>query len=54
MFALGGLALYWVECPIPKILILRFNVNISVWMFRYSEQRLDIEVEYQILFGWSK
>jgi hypothetical protein len=35
MFALGGLALHWIECPISKILILRPNDNIFVWMCRY-------------------
>jgi hypothetical protein len=54
MFALRGLALYWVECPIPRILILMSNANISVWMLRYSEPKLVIEVEYQMVFGWSK
>jgi hypothetical protein len=49
----GGLTLYWIECQYLKILILRFNANISVWMFRYSEPRLDIEVECQMLFGLS-
>jgi hypothetical protein len=51
MFALGTLALYWVKCPIPRILILRLNVNIFVWMFRYSGPMFDIEVECQMLFG---
>lgn len=51
MYALGGLALYWVECQNLRILILRLNANISVWMFRYSEPKHDIEVEYQMLFG---
>jgi hypothetical protein len=46
--------LYWVECLIPMILILRVNANISVWMFRYLEPRLNIEVECYMLFGWSK
>jgi hypothetical protein len=54
MFALRGLALYWVECPIPRILILMSNANIFVWMFRYSKPKLVIEVECQIMFGWSK
>jgi hypothetical protein len=52
MFALGVFAFYLDECPIPFILILRLNTNILVWMFRYSERRIDIEVEYQMLFGW--
>jgi len=51
LYALGSLALYWVECQNPRILILRLNANISVWMFRYSEPRHDIEVECQMLFG---
>jgi hypothetical protein len=46
--------LHWDECPIPMILILRSNSNIFVWMFRYLKPRLDIEVECQMLFGWSK
>jgi hypothetical protein len=54
MFVLEGLTLYWVECPISKILILMSNANISVWMFRYLEPNLDIEVECQILFGCLK
>jgi hypothetical protein len=56
MFALGGWVLYWIECLIllPMILILRLNVNISVWVFRYFELRLDIEVGIPMLFGWSK
>jgi hypothetical protein len=54
MFAFGGLVLYWVEYPIPMILILRPNVNIFGWMYGYWEFRHDIEVEYQMLFGWSK
>jgi hypothetical protein len=45
MFALGGLALYWLECQYLKILILRLNTNILVWMFRYLEPKFDIEVE---------
>jgi hypothetical protein len=53
MFALGGLALHWLECQYLKILILRLNANISVWMFRYSEPRHDIEVKCQLLFGWN-
>jgi hypothetical protein len=53
MLALRGLALYWVECPILRILILRLNTNISVWMLRYSQPRFDIKVECQMLFGWS-
>jgi hypothetical protein len=51
MFALRGLALHWIECPIPRTLILRSNANIFVWMFRYSKTRLDIVVECQMLFG---
>jgi hypothetical protein len=47
MFVLDGWVLYWVECPIPMILILKLNANIFVWVFRYFEPRLDIEVEYQ-------
>jgi hypothetical protein len=53
MIALGGLALYWIECQCPMILILISNANIFVWMFRHSEPRVDIEVKCQILFGWS-
>lgn len=45
---------YWFECQNSRILILRLNANISVWMFRNSEPKLDIELECQILFGWSK
>jgi hypothetical protein len=54
MFALEGLALYWVEYPIPMILILRPNANTFVWMCRQWKSRHDIEVEYQMLFGWSR
>jgi hypothetical protein len=53
MFALGSLALHWVECQYLKILILKLNASVFVWMFRYSEHELDIEVECQMLFGWS-
>jgi hypothetical protein len=52
MFVLGGLALYWVECLIPMILILRFNAKNFVCVFKYLELRFDIEIEYQMLFGW--
>jgi hypothetical protein len=54
MFAFTGLALYWLECQYLSVLILRLNANISVWMFGYFKPRLDIEVECQMLFGWSK
>ena len=42
-------ALHWVEYQYHRILVLKLNANISVWMFRYSERRLDIEVECQML-----
>jgi hypothetical protein len=32
----------------------RLNANISVWLFSYLEPKLDIVIEYQILFGTSK
>ena len=54
MFALRVLALHWIEYQYHMTLVLRLNVNISVWMFSYSEHKLDIEIEYQMLFGWSK
>jgi hypothetical protein len=54
MFALGGLTLHLVECQYTRILILRLNANIFVWMFIYSDLRLDIEVECQMLFRQSK
>jgi hypothetical protein len=44
MFVLGGLALYWVECQYPMILILRLNANISVWLLRYSEPDLILRL----------
>jgi hypothetical protein len=30
------------------------NANIFGLMFRYSKQRLYIEIEFQMMFGWSK
>jgi hypothetical protein len=54
MFALGGLALHLVDCQYSRILILRYNANVFVWMSRYSDHGLNIEVECQMLFGWSK
>jgi hypothetical protein len=33
---------------------IEINTNIFVWMFRYLVPRIDILVECQILFGWSK
>jgi hypothetical protein len=32
---------------------LKLNANISVWMFRYLEHRLNIEFKWQMLFGCS-
>jgi hypothetical protein len=54
MFALRGYVLYWVECPIPRILILSANANILFGCVRYWELRLDIEVECQMMFGCYK
>lgn len=34
--------LHWVEYQYHSILVLSLNGNISVWMFKYSEHRLDI------------
>jgi hypothetical protein len=51
MFVLGGLAFYWIECPMSRILILRSNTNIYVCMFRYLELGFNIEVECLMLFG---
>jgi hypothetical protein len=45
MFALGTLVLCCLEYQYHMILILRLNANISVWMFRYLEHNLDIEIE---------
>ena len=53
MFAFGALTLYWAEYQSHMMLLLRLNVNISVWMFKHSEHKLDIEIKCQILFGWS-
>jgi hypothetical protein len=54
MFVFVGLALHWLKYHYHVIFALRFNTNISVWMFRYLVVRIDIMVKYQILFGWSE
>jgi hypothetical protein len=37
MFAFRGLALYWLDCQYPSVLILRLNANIYVWMFGHLD-----------------
>jgi hypothetical protein len=51
---IGRLGIAFGEISKPWDICIEINVNISVWMFRYLVARIDILLECQILFGWSK